>query len=75
MTPCSFLSTSEKEIECFKECAFYNWEENEGSCPFKNLTGNAMGKFKDLFGYELFNEDEMDMEEIDEYYDDSKYIE
>jgi hypothetical protein len=74
MSRCSFLSTIEKETECFGECAFYNWEENGGVCPFRNLTGNRLGRFKDLFQFNLFSEDTLNAKEIEEYYVEEEYI-
>lgn len=80
MSPCSFLSTKDNEIECFADCAFYNWEENGGVCPFKGLTGNRFSKMKELLKLDFFeDEDEMgeeklDIKEIDEYYIDNKFI-
>lgn len=79
MSPCSFLSTANNDIECFCECAFYNWEANEGTCPFKNLTGNRLGKIKDLLKFDFFEEDNLneennDIKEIDEYYIKEEYI-
>lgn len=35
---CPFLSTYEKEIECFKKCALYNYKGNGGICPFSNMS-------------------------------------
>lgn len=37
MKKCSFLTTSIEVVECFEECPFYNWEENEGVCPFQKV--------------------------------------
>lgn len=35
MKKCSFLSSAVEIIDCFKECPFYEWEENDGKCPFE----------------------------------------
>lgn len=35
---CPFLSTYDEEIECFKECALYNYKGNGGICPFSNIS-------------------------------------
>lgn len=80
MSQCSFLSTADNDIECFGECAFYNWDDNEGACPFKGLTGNRLGKIKDLLKFDFFededdeNEDITVIDEIDEYYVEKEYI-
>ena len=34
---CSFLSTYEEEVECFKKCALYNYKGNGGICPFSSI--------------------------------------
>jgi hypothetical protein len=64
----------DNKIDCFCECAFYNWEDNGGVCPFRNLTGNRFSKLKDLFPYDLFGEDRVNIKEIDEYYVEKEYI-
>lgn len=74
MALCTFLSTADNKIDCFGECAFYNWEENGGICPFKNLSGNRLGKFKDLFQYNLFGEEGLNIKEIDEYYVEEEFV-
>ncbi len=80
MMLCPFLSTSENDVECFSECAFYNWEDIEGSCPFKNLAGNKSEKIKDMFKLGFYSdessgEEKSDYdEEIGEYYVDKQYI-
>jgi len=74
MSQCSFLSTSENKIDCFGECAFYNCEETSEGCPFKNLTGNRFSKVKNLFSYDLFEEDSVDVKGIDHYYLEKEYV-
>jgi|GEM_PF-945858 len=79
MSSCSFLSTTDNDVECFCECAFYNWEDNEGACPFKNLTGNRLGKIKDLLKFDFFsdensNDENTDFNEIGEYFIGKEYI-
>lgn len=74
MALCSFLSNAESKVDCFNECAFYNWEENAGVCPFKNLTGNRFLKVKDIFSYDVFGEDTVGVKGIDQYYRDKEYI-
>lgn len=39
MEECPFLSTFESDVECFKECALYNYGGTGGICPFKKLDG------------------------------------
>lgn len=48
MLECPFLSTFENEVECFKECSLYEWKENGGLCPFKNLTEFRLHKVSDF---------------------------
>lgn len=44
MTECPFLSTYDNSIECFKECALYNYKATENTCPFQNLNEYLMEK-------------------------------
>lgn len=74
MSLCSFLSIGENEIDCFDDCAFYNWEENGGVCPFKNLKSNSANRPKELFQYDFFEEHGINIKEIDEYYMEKDYI-
>lgn len=79
MSQCSFLSSTENDIECFCDCAFNNWGDNEGVCPFKSLTGNRLGKIRDLLKFDFFQDENADDEdpiikEIDEYYIEKEYI-
>lgn len=37
MEKCSFLSTHNNRVECFKECAFYSDKAKEEGCPFQNI--------------------------------------
>jgi hypothetical protein len=74
MSLCSFLSSGESKISCFNDCVFYNWEENTGVCPFKNVTGNRFSKVKDLFSYDMFEEDTVSIKGIDQYYKEKEYI-
>lgn len=73
MSFCSFLSNSDNEVECFNDCAFYNWEETGGVCPFKNLTGTRMNKINELLQYDFFGEHGIKTKEIDEYYMENDY--
>ncbi|WPC40349.1 hypothetical protein [Clostridium sp. JS66] len=44
MTECPFLSTYDNSIECFKECALYNYKATGDNCPFQNLNEYLMEK-------------------------------
>lgn len=35
MKRCEFLSLGGEYNECFTDCPFYEWEENDGICPFE----------------------------------------
>ena len=35
MKLCEFLSLSGEDVECFTDCPFYRWDENDGICPFE----------------------------------------
>lgn len=37
MRECPFLSTYDSNVECFRDCALYNYKDNGGMCPFTNL--------------------------------------
>lgn len=53
MSECPFLTTYENEVECFKECALYEWKENGGVCPFKNINEYKLQKLGDFEGLSL----------------------
>ncbi|MCM8711323.1 hypothetical protein M2651_09795 [Clostridium sp. SYSU_GA19001] len=74
MSICSFLSIGGNEIDCFGDCAFYNWEENGGVCPFKNLKNNRASRLKELSEYDFFGEHGINIKEIDQYYMEKDYI-
>jgi hypothetical protein len=74
MSSCSFLSTADSKIECFNDCAFYNWEENGGVCPFKSITGSRYKKMKGLFPYDMFADDSIEVKGIDQYYLEKEYV-
>ncbi len=57
MYKCPFLTTYEEEIECFKECALYNWKENESKCPFVEAKYSNNIKIKSIYDYECFRDD------------------
>jgi hypothetical protein len=75
MSACYFLSNGENEVECFNDCVFYNWEENNGICPFKTLTKNKASKLKELYEYDFFGEHGLNIKEIEDYYmEETEYI-
>lgn len=74
MTVCSFLTIGDNEVECFKDCVFYNCEDNGGICPFKTLTGSRAKRLKELYQYDFFGEHGLSVKEIDEYYVEKEYI-
>jgi hypothetical protein len=50
---CPFLSTYDEEIECFKECALYNYKGNGGICPFRNISHiNSKSYEAEIFSFE-----------------------
>ncbi|KAJ49486.1 hypothetical protein BD780_002159 [Clostridium tetanomorphum] len=57
MTECPFLSSSDDRIECFKECALYNYKENDGVCPFKALQTYKVEQIEKYEDFELENKD------------------
>lgn len=59
MSQCTFLSTFDKQVECFNDCAFNN-QENEEECPFKNISFNKNKKINEYFKYALLDIDELD---------------
>jgi hypothetical protein len=44
MTECPFLSNYDSSIECFKECALYNYKATGGVCPFQNFNDYGIEK-------------------------------
>lgn len=47
MEECPFLSTYESDIECFKDCALYNYKGTGGICPFKNIIDFRTSRIQD----------------------------
>lgn len=47
MEECPFLSTYERDIECFKDCALYNYKGTGGICPFKKINDFRSRKIED----------------------------
>lgn len=58
MNQCSFLTTKREKVECFKGCAFYNYEETNGECPFKDLTRYNKENVKNLYDNFYIEEDD-----------------
>ncbi|MDF2502620.1 MAG: hypothetical protein K0R06_111 [Clostridium sp.] len=73
MSQCPFLSTYDKEIECFENCAFYKLEETNGECPFKSITCESKYKLKRIH-YNYYMEDEEDLFDFDEGHKKVDYI-
>lgn len=59
MEQCPFLSTYDTYIECFKECALYNYKETGCVCPFKNLTEYNINKMDNDHSSSNFMEREL----------------
>lgn len=74
MQLCPFLSNEDSKVQCFKECEFYNYQDNGGKCPFKDLNTygmNTTGTFPYINTYEDdFNK--VDISIVKEYYEKSK---
>lgn len=71
MQICPFLSTKDKNVECFEECDFYNWNENDGKCPFKCIKEDTVGMHKGIFEKGYYEEDpyNYDISILEEYYE------
>lgn len=46
MEECPFLSTYEKDEECFRGCALYNYKDTGGICPFKKASEHSVSLLK-----------------------------
>lgn len=57
MTECPFLSTYDDRVECFNDCALYNYKENEGVCPFKALQAYKVEKIERYEDFEIENKE------------------
>jgi hypothetical protein len=51
MEVCSFLSTCDERVDCFKGCPFYCHEEDYSECPFKSVTGKSKQNVRKLYQY------------------------
>ncbi|SHH52004.1 hypothetical protein SAMN02745196_00645 [Clostridium collagenovorans DSM 3089] len=57
MSKCPFLSTAEEYVQCFVDCEFYNYSDNEGVCPFTQIKSSAKCNDPDLEKYDLLATD------------------
>lgn len=56
MEICSFLTTYDNKVNCFKDCPFYCDGGDNSDCPFKSATGKSKHNVKKLYQY-YFAED------------------
>lgn len=49
MKKCEFLSLGGEYEECFKECPFYEWDENDGVCPFEEEERVKIFEFDEIY--------------------------
>ncbi|WP_138206112.1 hypothetical protein [Haloimpatiens lingqiaonensis] len=63
---CPFLTTDKEKVECFSECAFFEYELKGSKCPFKNsIKSEKYKKFCDKdFEEDEFQEQEKYIKEI-----------
>lgn len=47
MEECPFLSTYESDVECFRDCALYNYKGSGGICPFKKMANLRTRRIQD----------------------------
>lgn len=74
MQLCPFLSNEDAKVHCFKECEFYNYSDNGGKCPFKDLDTYGI-EFKRTVPYiNTYEEDfhKIDISMVKDYYEKSK---
>jgi len=57
MSKCPFLTTTEEDVSCFKECVLYKWPDNDGKCPFKMVKKIKKFTMVDLYEYDAFRDD------------------
>lgn len=67
MVRCPFLSNHDESVECFENCAFYNFEDTKGECPFKSIKGNVNSKVRRM-DYNYYVNPEEDILDFDEEY-------
>jgi len=58
MPDCPFLSTFDNDVECFRECALYNYKETGGRCPFTPVTESKTDVFHDYDAFKFDGEKE-----------------
>ncbi|AGK98132.1 hypothetical protein [Clostridium pasteurianum] len=73
MVKCPFLSAHNQEVECFEDCAFYNFQDAKGECPFKSITGKINNKVRRL-DYNYYVNSEEDIFDFDEEYKKVGYL-
>lgn len=59
MPDCPFLSTFNNEVECFSECALYNYKETDGKCPFTPVVEQKTKNYNDYDALRLEGEKEL----------------
>lgn len=58
MLLCPLLTTSDEKVECFSDCALYNYEENSGECPFMSQVEESNNLFKNSYEYNILKNKE-----------------
>jgi hypothetical protein len=59
MPDCPFLSTFDNDVECFRECALYNYKETGGKCPFTPVVESKTVVFHDYDAFKFDGEKEL----------------
>ncbi|MEA4826327.1 hypothetical protein [Clostridium sp. JNZ J1-5] len=72
MSRCTFLSTHSNKVICFRECPFYDCQENEGICPFESVTKDKMLNSSMFYEYDLIENDSITL--LEELYENNKYL-
>ena len=57
MDRCPFLSTQNDEVECFKECVFYNCTDFDGVCPFKEISKTKEYRYNKAYDFGILFQD------------------
>lgn len=65
---CPFLSTNLEKVECYKECALYECQENGGVCPFSSMKEIKIKISGDILKKDYFSNS-------DEYEDEISFLE
>ncbi|NLP27946.1 MAG: hypothetical protein GX370_04130 [Clostridia bacterium] len=68
MCQCPFLSTAEEKVTCFKECSFYEYEDDGSGCPFKKIKSIKSINIKDIIGLDGVYDREEDKEFLERIY-------